>query len=1064
MSSSEIELRVFNAADRVEDELLARARASGGAGLGLGLHTLGQLERALHVAAGLIVVDPLAELLLVSAVAPAAARGTALEASAGEPGFARSFLSFYRAAREGGLEGATLARAMSRLGGLAARRGAALARVAVAYEDELGARGVADSPGARLRLIERLPGCALPLDLDRAARVVIEDVIDWPPARTQLIGALARRCRQLEVRLPELDGRPGVASAMVALEQALAAGAPAAQLAFKRYDGGALAGFHRRLFDPAAPVPASPPVQVIEAEDGGGELWAAVEAVRRRLEQGVAPDDICVATRGYSGLRAQLVHAFKRAGIPVLDRLGEPAIEAPPCGLALSLLDLNQRDFPRDRLVDLMRSRYVDGAVPARGEAPAIASAEVGELLREAGVHHQRGSGYVAALAAVAARLGDAAGEADRSKAERARRVSAWLGPWLSSLELPAEARLAEHARALATSLEAIGVRRRCRALEHVREEPFAAVDQAAAAALERDQAALRALAGALEGLVVAARAIGRTQLPITRFEFARLLAETLAPIALRRRGPRGGEVRLMEAAELVGRRFPHLVLVGVVDGRFPLHRAPDPLFDDEDGAALNRALGLRIFPPRLEAEPLHFALACMAARTSLTVTCARSNHAGDRLVRSRFVDEALAAAAQSEPLVQPAAITPAAHRCASSTQLLTRAALLVAGAPPAPGEPRADAVLAWIDSDLLLRARLRAARARAAPPSGRLSTPAALGAIGGWLERRASGFGAVAWAASASALDDYASCPFRFLARRQLELDEPCAVDDDLDGRERGTLLHAVVTESWRALGDEGLLPLAGGARATREQAVAMAACERVLGTWLKQQRALPPALWALERERAHTAVGRLLEAERRERLGGVPAAIEASFGSYQEPPLLLPAPDSSAAIAVRGRVDRIDRALTGELRVIDYKSGGVSDRLKSAEIGRTQFQLAIYAAWARQRFAAPADACYRSLQDGDCSRRLSQALANGALDALLELDPAARAARRGDAPVLPAAGALDLPEEAPRNLADTAWAFLHAIRQGRFDVRPHDVREACRFCAFATVCRIDKLEPEDP
>src|SRR5262249_56717529 len=92
-------------------------------------------------------------------------------------------------------------------------------------------------------------------------------------------------------------------------------------------------------------------------------------------------------------------------------------------------------------------------------------------------------------------------------------------------------------------------------------------------------------------------------------------------------------------------------------------------------------------------------------------------------LQRSRFFDEGLAAAGQLEPRLQPAALTPAAQHAVSPTQLLTRAALLFAGAPAARDEPRAAAVLAWIDSDLLLRSRLKPARARATPGSGRVAT-----------------------------------------------------------------------------------------------------------------------------------------------------------------------------------------------------------------------------------------------------------------------------------------------------------------------------------------------------
>ncbi len=63
-------LRVLPLADRVEEELLAEARAAGGTAFGTGSTTARELERALLAAAGLGPIDATAAELLAASVLP----------------------------------------------------------------------------------------------------------------------------------------------------------------------------------------------------------------------------------------------------------------------------------------------------------------------------------------------------------------------------------------------------------------------------------------------------------------------------------------------------------------------------------------------------------------------------------------------------------------------------------------------------------------------------------------------------------------------------------------------------------------------------------------------------------------------------------------------------------------------------------------------------------------------------------------------------------------------------------------------------------------------------------
>jgi RecB family exonuclease len=415
------------------------------------------------------------------------------------------------------------------------------------------------------------------------------------------------------------------------------------------------------------------------------------------------------------------------------------------------------------------------------------------------------------------------------------------------------------------------------------------------------------------------------------------------------------------------------------------------------------------------------------------------------------------------------AAIVPAAHGCTSLAELKARGALLAAGASPLPDDAPLEAVLGAVDVRDALRGAaagygLAIGAAGGDEKGGRIGDAAALGAIGERLRRGTAQFGEdVAWATSVSALETYAACPFKYFAARVLSLPEPDAAEDDLDAREGGTLLHDVVADVFSALRDQGLLPLEGGPRAEREQAVALAATGGALDRWERKERTGPPPLWQLRREHVGRAVVRLLESEVRRASHLVPSEFEAAFGDEDAPALFLPAPEGPERIAVRGRIDRVDRTPDGdEVEVIDYKSGGVEGRVDGAEFGRSSFQLPIYAAWARQQSGATrVDASLRSLKDGASSRTLLAACekAEVPLEPLLELDPERRRIARNAEAVLPAAGAGDLPDDGDPNLADAAWSFLLAMREGRFDVAPYGgagPKKGCMYCRFKTVCRV--------
>src|SRR5258708_2129419 len=267
-------------------------------------------------------------------------------------------------------------------------------------------------------------------------------------------------------------------------------------------------------------------------------------------------------------------------------------------------------------------------------------------------------------------------------------------------------ARPGEHGAALLTVLSQWGLQRRLRASEPDDSGP--ALERAVAAALARDQAAVRALEEACVGLARGAAQIGLQEKKFARAEWAQLLSEALEDASLPPGGARGGAVQLVELRELPERSFDHLFVVGLVDGELPARPAADPLLSDEDRRAVNRAAQRPVFrapaegaqatavlPPRQAEEPLLFHLALSSARKSVALLWPRADAQGREGLRSPFVDEGSRALGRSAGDGLPIAWIPQPRDCAGPSDLLARAALDAFAEPAFRVSPPPDAAAA---------------------------------------------------------------------------------------------------------------------------------------------------------------------------------------------------------------------------------------------------------------------------------------------------------------------------------------------------------------------------------
>jgi ATP-dependent helicase/nuclease subunit B len=176
--------------------------------------------------------------------------------------------------------------------------------------------------------------------------------------------------------------------------------------------------------------------------------------------------------------------------------------------------------------------------------------------------------------------------------------------------------------------------------------------------------------------------------------------------------------------------------------------------------------------------------------------------------------------------------------------------------------------------------------------------------------------------ALSATSYDMLRACPYRFYAKHLLGLGEANELDRDLEKRDWGLWVHGVLRRYHEALRDEpdaerkALLEVAAR-RVTRERGL-----DQHPGEFLPFKAAWPALRDAyLKWQQAWEAEGARFEAAEE--------TLHARVGD----------------IALRGRLDRIDRGADGQRVLIDYKTEPRDVTARRLKAGNEDTQLAFYA-----------------------------------------------------------------------------------------------------------------------
>jgi len=781
-----------------------------------------------------------------------------------------------------------------------------------------------------------------PSDLPPAAAVFLEALGAHHPLAIvgEPIGAAvaprhAARHQALTSRLSSAVGVPGQAPASRPSTAAQAPGQPLAPAVSAAANGPsqqpatpdtALSRLQQRLF--AAPQ-AAPALQETPAPNGGataldptvrvlsaaGEALEAVEIARliqQATGEGVRYQEIAVLLRTPDAYNVALASAFERAGIDSFFVEGVPEVDPAARGLSL-LLDLVGSDLDRARVMEFLTSARIRWA-ELLGPDVDVSPARWDRLSAQAGI--------VSGLESWRSRLAEkkAFREAREYDDDRDLRLYDSL------------VRLIDLLAADLATIPAHG--------------SWSAYLDATLALLDRwvERASLTH-----ERLERVLRPLGQYAPAPSREEFLARTRELLATQRYREGQLGDGRVFVGSIAAARGLRFRLVFVPGLVERAFPSLVRPDPLLLDDEREALGD--GLRTTRDGQEAERLLFLGAVRAAEERLVLSYPRFDTASGReRVPSSFLLKALEAAV---------------GRRIDTADL----ARLAEPGATALGRPYpADAALALdgIERDLALvsSGQPGVARHLAAPDSFLVRSLAQEGA--GWDSVLTAWDGLVDVAtapeaaerlrlagqrSSASVVEGFAACPYRHFLKTGLRLrawEEPERAYQ-IEGKDFGSLYHAVAHRLFDELKQQGSLPLAEAAPDAWADRIATLVDE-ALQAFAEAGGIVNAALLDPVRVRLRGDLEEMLRDEvERAGDGFVPEDFEREFENVAVPLA------EGRTISFRGKIDRLDVAKSARrVRVVDYKTGGHYWRRDEEWKGGRELQLAIYNLAAKILFPA--------------------------------------------------------------------------------------------------------------
>lgn len=845
-----------------------------------------------------------------------------------------------------------------------------------AYQESLAKAGIMSTSGLTIqarRALEKNPDI-----LAGYEEVLYYGFYDLTALQVGFFQAVSE-ARPTTLFYPFVKDHPGFKFVEPFVEEFLHAGGKAPEHLPSRA-GGALGRAFEALFTPGVHGAADArAVRFLSASGRRDEAWTTAQEVRRLHDEEQVPfDSIGVACRVLEPYRAALREALEAHAIPYSCEDPDPLLSWPAARLCLQLASLDLRDYPGAAILELAESPYFKGSRKHLYHWRA--------LLQRTGLH----SGWLQWEGKVAPWVDKPYPlERPREDGEPAAFVppeaSKALWDWVSgiraALRSPAKS-WAERAKNLEALLNA-----------NLTAKPTDPGSEALIKAVEAAQS--------LESF-------DQILKDPTSLAFTEAYEERLRRLSLDAPRPTRG-VRVLDAMAARGDSFKALVVVGLEEGLFPRAAREDPLLPDDVRRVLRHQLGHWLhgkLDEGYDEERLLFTLLAGSAREKLSLIWSRSDEKGRPRVPSpylRDLSEALGKPLEDSVIRVP---RPLSLRLASvpRERLAPREALFLMDG----SEKGLDDFLKALDLDAALYHSGRRA----------LEPLAAFGQAGphdGLIGKTATASKLLKRGLSPSALDDLASCPFMFFAKRLLRLPEADSSggQGEVSRQELGILYH----ETLRAFYTKGFTGDWRPALAKAADAVFREDAWRPLGLY--------PVLWEAVRQRAVSRLERLVELDqgRLDAEGLYPARFEEALEG------------TSGELTLKGRLDRVDLSKDGKrARVIDYKThyGDARQPKKVLKLSSTQpavyLELLLSADWYKGGTAGIEGVEYLNIEDDDESTGKSW-----------------RQTLEGDAW-----------RGARQHLNVSLQTLGGLLAKGEFPMAPDEGRNGhCSYCSYSLVCR---------
>ena len=958
-----------------------------------------------------------------------------------------------------------LAACLRRPGGRS-QRNAELGRIYERYQVQLTAQDWYDNEGrfwlTRTALAEGVRGPFASVEF-----LAVDGFADFTQTQSEILGLLMGWIGRATITLPleqptsrtDLFAKPGVALAQ--LQKHLPDGAScrieSLSVDHSTWQPGQARIVEGLFANPREnqPTDDAAGIELIAATGPAGECEAVARRIKQLLESGVAPKQIVVALRSIADDGPAWSDFLTQAGVPVWCEAKLPLASSPVVKALFSLLQLELENWPFARLMSVLDSNLFLPRWPEAQSGRAVRS--VAAALRRLKLHAGRDL-MLRVLPRVATGLiqDEPALEPDEDNpaaslvAEAsAASIAALAEPLLARLSRTTERLRRKHTLVdwtdtLATLGRELGWSRSGLGAEDLTDSPEA-----------RDwdllQRIVRTAAEADEKLASSPITKPTRKLPLLDLaEFTAELRDLLSGETIPIPADPGGCVRVLDVEQVRHLSVPHLFVVGLSENSFPQNRADDCLFGDAERRDLAaRGLALRHREQHQQDEMFLFYSLATKARASLTLSYPAINRKGQSVfpspyvtaLRSLFTDAAL-------PLSHEGQLDPVPNLDRALTATDLRLVAMTEARAARPGlfnhllsKPEWQRVgwnlLATLDVNVH-RFHTRGFTSY----EGRLELPQNLDA----LRMR---FGSQ-HQFSATELEGYATCPFRFWLGKVLKLDALPTPEEGTDYAARGSLIHDVLAKLLVEGLDSDEETLAARFRQLVEEHLGHRFHETELQRALTRIEGELLGQWGDAFAKQHF--------EYREKLSSVwtghkpSLAPEIPFGSLRdatpdesEPhhdPIVFG--DEDRAVRVRGRIDRVDVGLVAGqtvFTVIDYKTGR-PPKSNEAELqtGRA-IQLALYTLAVRRLGLAGPEAVpfqmgYWLLKETGFKRGYQRetksfdGLDSAVIDSLEQI------------------------------LDDVIPKLAEGLRSGKFLVENAD-RDCTGHCPYHTTCRVNQLRP---